>query len=361
MMMMNIREEIIRNYKTPGHPTAFSNPYTVYKFYNRTVPLKHVKQLLSSIESHTLHGEFHKGVRNISYARFKRYQFQIDLCEIQSLSTYNNGFRYLLNVIDCFTRYAFVRPLKNKLAGTVLQAFVDILDEAVEKPYMIVCDKGVEFNNNLFKTFCTDNNIRLIFPQASTHAAYIERFNRTIQKLIYKYMTEFKTNHFIDKLSDIVKTYNNRFHRMIKMTPTEAETLPEASLQINNLISKREVKVNRRIPTLNAGQNVRISKERNVFTRGYEQQARDEIFNVKQINNDKRIPLYHLQDRHETEDILGGFYSNEIRSTAVNVFKIETILQRKVLHGQTYLLVKWVGYDPAYNSWINERDVKYSQ
>jgi len=84
-------------------------------------------------------------------------------------------------VIDCFTRYAFVRPLKSKKSAEVLAAFKDILIEAKQKPYIIVCDKGTEFVNETFKRFCQSEDIKLVLPETNTHAAYIERFNRTFQ------------------------------------------------------------------------------------------------------------------------------------------------------------------------------------
>jgi hypothetical protein len=355
--MMTLEEEIISNYKTPGHPTAFANPQTLYEFYNRQIPIKKINNILSKIESHTLHKEFKKGIRNISYSRFKRYQFQLDLCEIQKISKYNNNFRYLLNVIDCFTRYAFVRAIKEKTANSVLTAFKSILSEAKEKPYMIVCDKGAEFNNKLFKKYCVENNIKIILPQASTHAAYIERFNRTLQRLLYKYMTEYETFKFIDNLQEIVRSYNTRFHRMIGMTPEEAENSLEASLSINNEIAKREQKIKKQKTELKPGEHVRIAKQKGIFSRGYDEQAQTEIFKIKHIDNKKQKPLHHLTDYQGTEDIIGGFYKNEIAPVSTDIFRIEKILKRKKINGKLFLYVKWKGYDSKYNSWINEDDI----
>ncbi len=109
-----IEEEIRASYKEPGHPIAFSNPRTIYNYYNKEIPLKKIREILNTIESQSIHKEFRKGKRNISFARFKRYQFQIDLCFIIDLAEWNEGVKYLFTIIDCFTRYAFVKPLKNK-------------------------------------------------------------------------------------------------------------------------------------------------------------------------------------------------------------------------------------------------------
>jgi hypothetical protein len=212
----------------------------------------------------------------------------------------------------------------------------------------------------MFKKFCSDNSIKLVFPNTSTHAPYVERFNRTIQKLLYKYMTEYDTRTFVDRLPDIVRTYNNRNHRMISMTPAEAESSPEAALKINTLIAQREMKLGHRKPSLGADQVVRVSTQRSAFTRGYDQQAQSELFKVREVVGSPRyqIPLYNLQDYDETEPILGGFYRNEIKPVSRNIFRVERILDRYTsTDGETYLLVQWVGYNPTYNSWINERDL----
>jgi hypothetical protein len=222
---------------------------------------------------------------------------------------------------------------------------------------MIVCDKGAEFNNKLFKKYCDDNDIKIILPQASTHAAYIERFNRTLQTLLYKFMTEYETYRFIDKLPDIVETYNKRFHRMIQMTPSQAESMPDVSLFINDLIAKRELKLKKRKPHLKINQDVRIAKQKGKFSRGYDEQAQAELFKIKEIDINKRIPLYHLTDHQQTEDILGGFYENEITPVSSDIFRIEKIIKRKRINGRNLLFVKWKGYGDKYNSWIDESDI----
>lgn len=352
-----LEKEIVERYKTPGDPLAFSSAKNIYHHLNQEVPLKTIQDILSSIESHTLHKEFHQGERNKSYARFKRYQFQLDLCFIDKLAQYNDNVKYFLTVIDCFTRYAFVRPLKDKKGINVLEAFKDILTEANEKPLMIVCDKGAEFTNKLFNEYCNSENIKVILPESNTHAAYIERFNRTFQILIRKFCTEYQTYRYIDHVQDIVKSYNLRKHRMIGMTPFEAEKNPYSALVINNMITKQEMEIKKKIPDLAVGTYVRISKAKNKFSRGYEEQSQNEIFKIKSISQNKRRPLYYLTDYNGDEDIKGGFYRFELTPVNINTFRIEKILQRKKHRGKQYVLVKWLGYSDKYNEWIEEENL----
>lgn len=349
-------EEIKLNYKNPGHPIAYSNANTIYRYYNGEIPLKRVKEILKTIESYSIHKEFHKGKQNISFSRFKRYQFQIDLCFIIDYAEWNDGVKYLLTVIDCFTRFAFVRALKNKDSKSVLKEFKNIIDNLDKKPLTIVCDRGSEFVNKSFKDFCNIENIELILPKSNIHASYVERFNRTIQNLIFKFMTENSTNRYIDHLDQILLTYNSRYHRMIEMSPYEAENNPNAELHINNLISKRDIKMKKINPVLKIGDSVRIAKQKDKFSRGYQPQSQIEMFKIHSISTNKKIPMYYLVDENN-EKIDGGFYNYELTPVNIKTYRIEKVLRKRTLRGQKQVLVKWLGYDDNFNQWIPESDV----
>jgi len=354
----DIEKDIKENYRRPGHPIAFAGIQQIYSYYNRKIPISRIKELLSGIESYTLHREFHKQQRNISFSHFKRYQFQMDLVEVQELSQYNDNVRYLLNVIDTFTRFAFVRPLKDKKASTVLDQFKSILIEAKEKPHMIVMDKGTEFMNQQFKTFCDNQKITLVNPQANIHAAYIERFNRTLQTIMYKYMTEHETNRYIDVLPDLVKSYNNRKHRMINMSPNDAENNPETHITLNLAQAKRDSLQKQKQPQYKVGSYVRIAKQKGKFSRSYHEQTAQEIFKIYKIDLSKKIPLYHIETYNGNEQIKGGFYEFELTPVTTDIFRIEKVIKRRTIRGVRQLFVKWKGFNDTYNSWINETDVE---
>jgi hypothetical protein len=351
-------EKILKDYTTPGHPIAYSGVVNVYNFYNRLVPLTRIQKLLSGNEGYTLHKEFHNQQRNITYKHYKRYQFQMDLVEVQHLAPKNDGIRYLLNCIDIFTRYAFVRPLKDKSANLVLHAFKSILEEAGTKPYMIVMDRGAEFTNKQFKDFCERNQIKLLNPQSSIHAAFIERFNRTLQLLMYKYMTDNETERYIDVLPQLVHTYNNRIHRMIRTTPHKAETNENGEhLNLELIQQEQHKKIKPKKPALTVGSYVRIAKQKGKFSRGYNEQTMQEIFKIKSVNIQKPIPLYHLTNYDGDEDIIGGFYEFELTPVEAKVFRIEKILKKRTLRGKRQIFVKWKGFSEKHNSWIDETNI----
>ncbi len=136
------KNDLTTNYNTPGHPIAFSGIINIYRFYRNILTISEIKEILSGIENYTLHREYRSAQRNPTYSHFKRYCFQMDLVDMQQKSQYNDGVKYLLTVIDTFTRFAFVRMLKDKTAETVLKAFKHILEEAGDKPVIIVMDRG---------------------------------------------------------------------------------------------------------------------------------------------------------------------------------------------------------------------------
>lgn len=345
------------NYRVPGNPIAFSGIQTIYDYYRGKLQRSRIKVILSEIESYTLHREYHNQTRNPSYTHFKRHSWQMDLVDVQALEPFNKGVRYIMTVIDTFTKFSFCRLLKDKTGELVLSNFKSVLEEAKGKPLNLVIDGGAEFRNRIFSSFCSDQNITLINPDSSTHGAYIERFNRTLQSLIYKYMSENETNTYVNVFQDLVRTYNTRKHRMIGTTPFIAETDDNSHKNIRLLMSKYWEKIKRKPVVLAVGDTVRVAKIKNKFSRGYHQRSNEEMFKVYKISTKMPIPLYYLETYDGKEQIKGGFYSFELTKVSGDVFRIEKILKRRTKDGQREMFVKWKGFNDTYNSWIKENNI----
>ena len=212
-----------KNYENIKSPIFLNGVSKLYQFYNGRLSYKQIKDFLKTVDTYTLHKSSRTLKYNPSYSRYKRHQFQLDLVDIQNLSKNNDNYRFLLSCIDTFTRYGFCIPLKNKTSDEVLMGFKLILTSAGKYPDTIVTDGGSEFLNNRFQQFCKDNSIKFYRSYTSTHASFVERFNRTIKNKIYAYMDSKRTQRFIDVLPNIVDNYNNSVHRMINLTPSNAE------------------------------------------------------------------------------------------------------------------------------------------
>ena len=91
---------------------------------------------------------------------FRNNIWGVGLADMQSLSKYNNGIKYLLCAIDLLSKYAWVVPLKDKRGISIVNAFQKIITKG-RKPNKIWIDQDGEFYNNLFKRFLKINNIEM--------------------------------------------------------------------------------------------------------------------------------------------------------------------------------------------------------
>ena len=143
---------------------------------------------------------------------------------MQLISKFNKGFKFLLCVIDIYSKYAWVAPLKDKKGVSIANAFQSILKKSNRKPNKIWVDKGGEFYNRSMKSRLEKNiDIEMYSTHNEEKSVVAERFIRTIKNKIYKYMTSISKNVYIDKQDDIVNNYNNKKHRTIKMKPTDVK------------------------------------------------------------------------------------------------------------------------------------------
>ena len=124
-------------------------------------------------------------------------------------------------VIDIFSKYAWVVPLKGKKGITITNAFQKISKESNKKRNKIWIVKEGEFYSSSVKKWLKDNDIKMYSIHNKEKSVVAERFIRTLKTKIYKYMTSISKNMYIDKLDDIVNEYNNTYHRTTKMKPVD--------------------------------------------------------------------------------------------------------------------------------------------
>ena len=191
-----------------------------------------------------------------------------DLADMQLISKFNKGFRFLLCVIDIFSKYAWFAPLKDKKGVSIVNAFQSILKKSNRKRNKIWVDKGSEFYNSSFKKWLQDNDIVMYSTYNEGKSVVAERFIRTLKNKIYKYTSSISKNMYIDKLDDVVNEYNNTYHRATKMKPTDVKD--NTYINIGKDINKD--------PKFKVGDHVRISTYRNIFAKGYTPNWYEEIF-----------------------------------------------------------------------------------
>ena len=125
---------------------------------------------------------------------------------MQLISKFNKGFRFLLCVIDIFSKYAWVVPLKDKKGVSTVDTFQKISDDSNKKPKKIWVDKGSEFYNSSFKKCLKDNDTEMYYIHNERKSVVAERFMRTLKTKICKYMISISKNMYtIEQLKLIHK------------------------------------------------------------------------------------------------------------------------------------------------------------
>jgi len=160
------------------------------------------------------------------------------------LSKHNKGYKYLLNVIDLFSKYVYSIPLKSKSQHEVAIAFEKLFIN--NKPDKVWTDQGSEFINKTFKKFLTDHNIELYHVHNEGKACVIERFNRTLGEMIEKHLTATNSKNYINKLQYFIDEYNNNnIHSTIKLTQLQATNPNNTSLVLFNTCKNNKYNIER--------------------------------------------------------------------------------------------------------------------
>ena len=199
------------------------------------------------------------------------------------------------------------------------------------KPEKLWVDKGKEFYNKHVQQL-------------------VERWYTTMKEKMFKYFSANSTRKYTDILDEFVNRYNNTVHSSIKMTPTEASKRQNENQVWRNLYGDYSPP-ERKMPKFSIDDNVRITKKKGIFDKGYTPNWTEEIFTVSEVRYTDPI-TYKLKDLNG-EEIKGSFYEQELQKTTQEMFRIEKIIRRK----GDKSLVKWVGYPDEFNSWIGNKDL----
>jgi len=348
----------LRNiYYTPKESASFSHAKAL------KARLKDKSHLSVNVIQNWLNNEDTYGIHRPTRRRFRRRkivvsgiddQWQADLADLKGLSRYNKGFRYLLGCIDVFSKYAFVLPLKTKSAQTVLKALKKLL-KGHRKPKRLQTDMGSEFRNKSVQKYLKEMGIHFFYTEnQDIKASIIERFWRTLKGRMYRYFTFKQTKKYIDVIDDLVHSYNNTYHRSIRMPP--AHVNKENEEQVWQTLYGSDTLPTKK-PKFKVGDLVRISKYKGAFDKGYLPNWSREIFIIKSVKDTQPV-TYLLEDQNK-EEMKGTFYEDEVQLVRVmpDTFRVERILGRRVRDGRKQVLIKWLDYPHSFNSWEDEGNV----
>ncbi|XP_037891516.1 uncharacterized protein LOC119638665 [Glossina fuscipes] len=258
--------------------------------------------------------------------------WQTDLVEMISYAVQKNGYRYILTVIDTFSKKAWVMAVKNKNAQYVMNAMKGIFEKNHRKPKNLQTDNGKEFFNNQFHQLMQNNHINHYSTYSVLKASIVERFNRILKGMMWKEFIFQGTYKWIHIYKDLFDKYDNTFHRTMKMTPKQVNSSNEKSL-LDTVYSN--LKIFKR-PKFKTNDYVRISKYKHQFEKGYTPNWTTEIFRVKTIRNTNRN-TYLLED-YQGREVKGGFYEYELMKTKFpQTYLVEKVVKRR----GNMVYVKW--------------------
>lgn len=289
-----------------------------------------------------------KGIRDL---------YQIDLADYQNIAKFNKGYKYILVVINCFSKFLMTKPLKSKSTREVSDAMRSILDE-YGPVKNVQSDQGLEFFGSHFQKLMKEFNINHYHTYSVIKCSMVERVIRTLKSKLQKLFHMTGTYNWVDKLKEVTNEYNTTKHSTTKLKPIEVKMKHEK--QLLSTVYKRVPTVDaeslqrlRYKPRYQVGDTVRISKQKNVFEKGYTANWTTELFKISDVNS-TYPPTYNLSDLNE-RPILGCFYQEELQKTEhPDVYLVEKILSKK----KNKVYVKWLGFDDTHNSWINANNFR---
>ncbi|XP_041376897.1 uncharacterized protein LOC121389368 [Gigantopelta aegis] len=180
-------------YYDAKHPGSYAGPVKLYQAVKAEgkfkIPLAHIKKWLKGQETYTMtHQVRRKFPRNTYVVEGIDSHWQSDLMDMVSLAKYNDGVRYVMVIIDLFSRYVWVIPLKSKTGKDVVDALTEFWKSESRKPKLFQSDSGSEYKNHRVKALLKSHDITQLFTLNETKASYAERVIKTIKMRLYRYM-----------------------------------------------------------------------------------------------------------------------------------------------------------------------------
>ena len=245
--------------------------------------------------------------------------WEADLADLRSISTYNDGYAYILVVIDVLIKYAWLEPLLDKTSKSVACAFGAILGRSNNRsPMQLQTDRGKEFIGSAFQAFLRKHNIEFrVARNPDIKASIAERFNRTLKERMWRYFTHMRSKQYIDVLQKLANAYNHACHSGTRMPPANV-TLENARLARENLARRHASNMRKKNnpPKYSVGELVRINTSKAAFAKEYERGWSKEIFKDQRISRNREPFVYILRDL-ENEPIDGIFYEQELTRVCI--------------------------------------------
>lgn len=354
-------------YYEPGHPASYSGPTKLYQWVKSNGKYKigqnRIREWLQVQDTYSLtRGARRKFRRNRVIVKGVDSQWDSDLMDMQNVSKENDGVRYILVMIDIFSRKLWCQPLKDKTGKSVVKAMTAIFAEG-RQPLTMRSDRGREYLNKDVQEYLKQLGVHHFTTNNEPKANYAERVIRTLRQKIFRYTMKKQNYRYVNVLQQLVNSYNRTVHSSLGVTPDSVNKGNEDEVRLNQYLRRKKrtkMKATKRRFRYKVDDTVRISHVRQVFDREITQKWSGEIFKIKSRLFRQDIPVYRLSD-WEGEDVGGTFYQSELQGVRVDentVFKIEKVLKKRTVAGKKQALVRWLHWPKKYDSWLLLSEVK---
>lgn len=344
------------------HPFSYGSKKTVKDFVN--IRNEDLEKVLAQSDIYTNYKEFKRSKISPPIRTYgNNYLWEADLMFFThpDFAKANDGFLYILAIIDTFNKMVMLLRLKSKESDYITKKVNELFQK--ERPKYLRVDAGGEFISKQFTNMCKKNNVKLYIAMEPIKCAIIERFNRTFKRILVQMMEYNNSIRWVDFVLPSIEIYHSRKHSSLNMSPKEAEKT-ENEKKIVKRYLKRYAKFDRikanknRKPTkFKKGQVVKIFKKKGIFSRGYNKNVTQEYFRIYHIDRKLSKDRYYLKDL-TGEKIVGAFYSEYLvpfTPAEDAEYKIDpnfNDFKQKNIKGVPHVWVKWLGWPNKFNQWI---------
>ena len=324
--------QLSKLYRTPAFPGAYKGLTTFHKYAKNHPTIRAAAHRLSLQEVKDWSQTDQLVNKNRPVRRkFMRRPYNIlnpnaiwegDLLDMSSYATQNRGVKFIVMLVDQFTKKLYTEPIKSKSAMDVNVAFHFIFEfQTMARPNILYTDNGKEFTNSLLQNYLTNTlHIKHVTTKNDDiKCAIVERTNRSFKSVLVKHL---KANNgkYINDLSVLTDAYNNTAPSTTQIAPNAVDPTNLMTVQQNMTLSHAQR--NHKLasaswdkdtlhPKLNVGQWVRILAKKQTFQRGYHQPFTDQIFQITDVGTSGQPVTYKLADLNK-DPISGTFYYNEL-------------------------------------------------
>ena len=296
-LQVNSSSQLNEIYTDIKNPASYSSNVRAFFNQKRSISL-HKKRIKNFVRrQYIIPGPFHT--------------IAADLIDYQKIQGSNNNYRYILTVIDCFSRVSYARPLKRKTAEEVSEQLDSIISSMQYIPKFFTSDQGLEFdarNKYIRHVLIEKFHMVVYFTKGSKKNAMVERLNRTLKERLERFFTESNRMRWVDVLGDFISNINHSVNRTIGVRPVDV-TLDNAE----KIWKKLYPKANEfpKCDKILKGDRVRIPLEKNLFAKGYQKNWSEELYTVDRIERSMGICLYILKT-NDNNILPRKFYISEL-------------------------------------------------